>query len=59
METLSFSICLIVTVCFSEQLSYHIQKTHMDALMYVKNTRAGFDITQHVLSTAKQYFRLY
>lgn len=31
----------------------------MDALMYVKNTRAGFDITQHVLSTAKQYFRLY
>lgn len=41
METLSFSICLIVTVCFSEQLSYYIQKTHMDTLIHVKNTRAG------------------
>lgn len=44
------------------QLSYRIpkKKTHMEALMYVRNTHASFDIIQqHVMSIAKQCLRLF
>lgn len=63
METLSFSICLIATVCFFEQWYDFLtvyKKPHMDAFIFVKNTHAGFDVTrQHILSMVKQCFRLY
>lgn len=59
METLSYSICLIATVWFLEQwcnflIVYQNKILHMDALMYVKNTHASFDIIQqHVMPIAK------